>query len=71
MGINDKNNLADAERAYQLRQVQDFMTNGLTIKDPNRFDCRGNLSFGNDCVIDTNVIFEGNNEIGNNVYNFL
>ena len=67
MGINDKNNLAEAERAYQLRQVEDFMTNGLTIKDPSRFDCRGNLTFGNDCVIDTNVIFEGDNIIGNNV----
>ena len=67
MGINDKNNLAEAERAFQLRQVKGFMSNGLTIKDPSRFDCRGNFTFGNDCIIDTNVILEGDNEIGNNV----
>jgi len=43
------------------------MTNGLTLKDPSRFDCRGNLIFGSDCIIDVNVIFEGDNQLGNNV----
>ena len=67
MGINDKNNLAEAERAYQLKIADDLMTNGLTIKDPSRFDCRGNLIFGNDCIIDVNVIFEGEVKLGKNV----
>jgi len=67
MGINDKNNLAGAERAYQLKIADELMTNGLTIKDPSRFDCRGNLSFGNDCIIDVNVIFEGEVKLGKNV----
>ena len=67
MGINNKNNLAEAERAYQQKLAQSFMTNGLTLKDPNRFDCRGNLIFGSDCIIDVNVIFEGDNQLGNNV----
>lgn len=43
MGINNKNQLAEAERIYQQKQAKDLMSNGLTIKDPNRFDCRGNL----------------------------
>jgi len=67
MGINDKNNLAGAERAYQLKIADELMTNGLTIKDPSRFDCRGNLIFGNDCIIDINVIIEGEVQLGNNV----
>ena len=50
MGINNNNQLAEAERIYQQKQAQDLMSNGLTIKDPNRFDCRGNLIFGKDCV---------------------
>ena len=50
MGINNKNQLAEAERIYQQKQAKDLMSMGLTIKDPSRFDCRGNLIFGNDCV---------------------
>jgi len=67
MGINNKNQLAEAERIFQQKQTKDLMSNGLTIKDPNRFDCRGNLIFGNDCSVDINVIFEGENELGENV----
>jgi bifunctional UDP-N-acetylglucosamine pyrophosphorylase/glucosamine-1-phosphate N-acetyltransferase len=67
MGINDKNQLAEAERIYQQQQAKDMMSNGLTIKDPSRFDCRGNLIFGKDCSVDINVVFEGENELGENV----
>jgi bifunctional UDP-N-acetylglucosamine pyrophosphorylase/glucosamine-1-phosphate N-acetyltransferase len=67
MGVNDKNQLAELERLVQQKQVNEFMTNGLGVKDPARFDCRGTLSFGKDCVIDINVVFEGNNELGDNV----
>jgi len=67
MGINNKNQLAEAERIYQQKQAKDLMSNGLTIKDPNRFDCRGNLIFGKDCSVDVNVVFEGENELGKNV----
>jgi len=67
MGINNKNQLAEAERIYQQKQAKDLMSNGLTIKDPSRFDCRGNLIFGKDCSVDVNVVFEGENELGENV----
>jgi len=67
MGINDKNNLAEAEREYQLKIANELMSQGLTIKDPGRFDCRGNLLFGKDCIIDVNVVFEGENKLGKNV----
>jgi len=67
MGVNDKNQLAELERLVQQQQVNEFMTNGLGVKDPARFDCRGTLSFGKDCIIDINVVFEGDNELGDNV----
>jgi len=67
MGVNDKNQLAELERLVQQKQVNEFMTNGLGVKDPARFDCRGTLSFGKDCVIDINVVFEGDNTLGDNV----
>ena len=44
MGINDKNQLSQAERAYQQNKASDLMSKGLTIMDPKRFDCRGELS---------------------------
>ena len=67
MGINNKNQLAEAERIYQQKKAKDLMSKGLTIKDPSRFDCRGNLIFGKDCSVDVNVVFEGENELGENV----
>ncbi len=67
MGINDKNQLAEAERIYQQQQAKELMSKGLTIKDPNRFDCRGSLIFGKDCSVDINVVLEGENELGENV----
>ncbi len=67
MGINDKYQLAEAERIYQQQQAKELMSKGLTIKDPNRFDCRGSLIFGKDCSVDINVILEGENELGENV----
>ena len=67
MGINDKNQLSQAERAYQQNKARDLMSKGLTIMDPKRFDCRGELSFKDDCVIDVNVVFEGDNDLGKNV----
>jgi bifunctional UDP-N-acetylglucosamine pyrophosphorylase/glucosamine-1-phosphate N-acetyltransferase len=65
-GVNDKVQLAEIERAFQQKQAVTFMQEGLTIKDPNRFDCRGALKFGTDCIVDINVLFEGNVEIGDN-----
>ena len=67
MGINDKKQLSQAERSYQMRQAEDLMSSGLTIMDPSRFDCRGDLNFGDDCTIDVNVVFEGDNVLGKNV----
>ncbi|RUM78673.1 MAG: bifunctional N-acetylglucosamine-1-phosphate uridyltransferase/glucosamine-1-phosphate acetyltransferase, partial [Candidatus Thioglobus sp.] len=42
------------------------MQQGLGLKDPARFGCRGNLSFGQDCEIDVNVVIEGKVTLGDN-----
>ena len=67
MGINDKKQLAELERLVQQKQAHEFMSKGLGLKDPSRFDCRGTLIFGKDCIVDVNVVFEGDNELGENV----
>ena len=66
-GVNDKVQLAELERALQKQQALDFMRQGITIKDPSRFDCRGTLSFGKDCTIDFNVLIDGKVELGEKV----
>lgn len=66
-GINNKVQLAFIERIYQKNLAHKYMMQGLTLADPNRFDVRGQLDFGQDCFIDTNVIIEGHVTLGNNV----
>jgi len=65
MGINDKRQLADAERALQTRLVDKLMQEGVGFADPARVDIRGTLTCGKDVFIDINAVFEGDVELGN------
>ena len=58
-GVNDRLQLARAERAYQLRQTRRLMREGVSFADPARFDLRGTLSCGRDVFIDVGVVIEG------------
>ncbi len=66
-GANNRVQLAQLERAYQLRQAETLMIAGASLRDPNRIDIRGNVSVGQEVVIDVNCIFEGYVTIANNV----
>ena len=67
MGINDRKQLAEAERALQRRQVEDLMAQGVSFADPARVDIRGELTCGRDVFIDVNTVFEGKVTLGDNV----
>ena len=64
MGINDKKQLAEAERALQARLVDELMQQGVGFADPSRVDIRGTLHCGKDVFIDINAVFEGDVELG-------
>jgi len=64
MGINDKKQLAEAERALQARLVDELMTKGVGFADPARVDIRGKLVCGKDVFIDVNAVFEGDVTLG-------
>ncbi len=64
MGINDKKQLAKAERALQARLVDELMQQGVGFADPSRVDIRGTLHCGKDVFIDINAVFEGDVELG-------
>jgi bifunctional UDP-N-acetylglucosamine pyrophosphorylase/glucosamine-1-phosphate N-acetyltransferase len=67
MGINDKIQLAQAERAYQARLANQLMASGVGIADPSRIDIRGTLVCGKDVELDINTVFEGTVELGDGV----
>lgn len=58
-GANDRIQLAELERHYQQRAARALMTQGVTLRDPARFDLRGEVTIGRDVMIDINVILEG------------
>ncbi|MFT6790845.1 MAG: bifunctional UDP-N-acetylglucosamine pyrophosphorylase/glucosamine-1-phosphate N-acetyltransferase [Cellvibrionaceae bacterium] len=67
LGVNNRSQQAQLERIYQLQLADQLMSDGVTLMDPQRFDCRGQLSCGSDTYIDVNCVFEGNNYLGNQV----
>ncbi|MCF5196333.1 bifunctional UDP-N-acetylglucosamine diphosphorylase/glucosamine-1-phosphate N-acetyltransferase GlmU [Pseudomonas syringae] len=58
-GANDRKQLSELERHYQMREARRLMAAGVTLRDPARFDVRGEVVVGRDVLIDINVILEG------------
>ncbi len=67
LGVNNKKQLAELERFYQRQAADALMAAGVTLRDPARFDLRGNLVCGQDVVIDVNVVIEGEVSLGDGV----
>lgn len=66
-GVNDRIQLARLERAYQAKQANQLLEQGVMLRDPARFDLRGQLHCGMDVEIDANVIIEGEVFLGDQV----
>ncbi len=74
-GVNSPLQLAELERAHQLRQAQVLMEQGVRLADPARFDLRDDartgtraaLVCGQDVEIDAGCIFSGRVELGEGV----
>ena len=64
MGVNDRVELAALERTYQRRAVRRLLLGGVSMADPQRVDIRGEVSAGEDCFIDVNVVLAGRVELG-------
>lgn len=67
LGVNNKLQLEQLERFYQIIQANKLLEAGITLYDKQRIDVRGSLTAGSDCSIDVNCIFEGAVILGNNV----
>ena len=66
-GANDPWQLAQLERAFQLRQVRNLCMDGARVADSARVDIRGVVTVGRDVEIDADVIFEGTVRLGDGV----
>ncbi|BCG11468.1 MULTISPECIES: bifunctional UDP-N-acetylglucosamine diphosphorylase/glucosamine-1-phosphate N-acetyltransferase GlmU [Buttiauxella] len=66
-GVNNRLQLSRLERVYQSEQAEKLLLAGVMLRDPARFDIRGELTHGRDVEIDTNVIIEGVVTLGNRV----
>ena len=66
-GVNNREQLATLERAWQQLRARELLLAGVTLRDPARFDLRGRLRHGRDVTIDINVIIEGEVELGDGV----
>ena len=68
LGVNDRSQLAEAEQILLNRRRQEVMLAGTTLRDPLRFDLRGQLKTGIDCTIDINVVIEGEVTLGDRTF---
>ena len=66
-GVNNRLQLSRLERVYQSEQADKLLLAGVMLRDPARFDLRGELTHGRDVEIDTNVIIEGSVTLGHRV----
>ncbi|MFM8444027.1 MAG: bifunctional UDP-N-acetylglucosamine diphosphorylase/glucosamine-1-phosphate N-acetyltransferase GlmU [Methylococcus sp.] len=68
LGVNNRQQLAHLERIYQMGWANKLMLQGVTLRDPARFDVRGEIeSLGQDVEIDVNVVLEGRVRLGDRV----
>jgi bifunctional UDP-N-acetylglucosamine pyrophosphorylase/glucosamine-1-phosphate N-acetyltransferase len=66
-GINSPVQLAELERACQMRTALQLMEQGVRLADPARLDVRGVLQCAQDVSIDVNCVFEGQVTLGEGV----
>jgi bifunctional UDP-N-acetylglucosamine pyrophosphorylase/glucosamine-1-phosphate N-acetyltransferase len=68
LGVNNREQLAHLERVYQSDQARSLLLKGVTLRDPSRFDLRGEIvALGQDIEIDVNVLLEGAVSLGSRV----
>jgi len=67
-GANTPWQLTELEDAYRLRAAQALAVQGVRIADPRRIDIRGEVRAARDVEIDSDVILEGEVQLGEDVY---
>ncbi len=66
LGVNDRKDLATANRIMKERVNNEHLLNGVSIQDPNNTYIGTDVKIGMDTIIEPNVIIKGNVTIGEN-----
>jgi bifunctional UDP-N-acetylglucosamine pyrophosphorylase/glucosamine-1-phosphate N-acetyltransferase len=64
LGVNNRNQLAQAHRLWNLRRVEEHQRNGVTFLNPKAVEVGPAVEIGRDTVIEGNVRLSGETEIG-------
>jgi len=64
MGVNDRVDLARAERVMRLRLAESLMRDGVTVRDPERLYLEPRVTVGRDCELGPGVQLRGATVIG-------
>ena len=67
MGVNDRSQLARAEKLFQAVRREDFMKAGVTLRDPDSVWFSWDTEIGRDVTIFPNVVFGPGVKIADNV----
>lgn len=67
-GANNMAQLAELEDIMQQRSKLDLMQKGVRLIRPGSVDIRGHIICGQDVVVDKGVVFEGANQLGNDIH---
>jgi bifunctional UDP-N-acetylglucosamine pyrophosphorylase / glucosamine-1-phosphate N-acetyltransferase len=68
LGINDRRQLAEAERTLNRMRADALLAQGVTLRDPARLDVRGHVEAARDVEIDIGVVLNGRVELGEGCY---
>jgi bifunctional UDP-N-acetylglucosamine pyrophosphorylase/glucosamine-1-phosphate N-acetyltransferase len=63
-GVNDREELARAAKVLLRRRASALMRSGVTIEDPDRFDCDEGVEIGADTVVEPGVRLLGKTRVG-------
>ena len=63
-GVNDREELARAAKVLLRRRARALMRSGVTIEDPERFDCDEGVEVGPDTVVEPGVRLLGRTRVG-------
>ncbi|OBS09555.1 bifunctional UDP-N-acetylglucosamine diphosphorylase/glucosamine-1-phosphate N-acetyltransferase GlmU [Acidihalobacter prosperus] len=58
-GVNDRSQLAQAERVLRARRASALMRAGALLRNPDTIEIRGHVHVGSDVEIDNGAVFEG------------
>jgi bifunctional UDP-N-acetylglucosamine pyrophosphorylase/glucosamine-1-phosphate N-acetyltransferase len=64
MGVNDRVDLARADRIMRLRIVEGLMREGVTVRDPERTFVEPGVTVGRDCELGSGVELRGRTQVG-------